>query len=117
MTFDPTTGSWVAREVAALEADIRSYVVDLEQAFGVRDWIRVAQIYRRIAELADRLEQLDPNARSRVLDRIETEEAARYEAYVSETDELEEVAMRGSDPLEASRFLDPDDVDDLDEPG
>lgn len=111
MTSDRSVGSWVEREVAALEADIRSHVVDLEEAFGGRDWVRVAQIYRRVAGLADRLEELDPNARSKVLDRLEREEAARFEAYASETDELDELSMRGDDSLAASHFLDPGDLE------
>jgi hypothetical protein len=59
----------IALEVAALENDIRHRVVDLEEAFASRDWATVARIYREVAALADRLEQLDPNARSAVLAR------------------------------------------------
>ena len=54
----------VAAEVAALETDIRLRVVDLEEAFAGRDWATVARIYREVAAIADRLEALDPNARS-----------------------------------------------------
>ena len=54
----------IATEVAALEADIRHRVVDLEDAFAGRDWATVARIYREVAAIADRLEELDPNARS-----------------------------------------------------
>ena len=57
-------GQSIAAEVAALEADIRHRVVDLEEAFAGRDWASVARIYREVAAIADRLEQLDPNARS-----------------------------------------------------
>ena len=57
-------GESIAAEVAALEADIRHRVVDLEEAFTGRDWATVARIYREVAAIADRLEQLDPNARS-----------------------------------------------------
>ena len=55
-------GESIAAEVAALEADIRHRVVDLEEAFTGRDWATVARIYREVAAVADRLEQLDPNA-------------------------------------------------------
>jgi hypothetical protein len=54
----------IAAEVANLEVDIRRRVVDLEDAFGTRDWALVARIYREVAVIADRLERLDPNARS-----------------------------------------------------
>jgi hypothetical protein len=57
-------GQSISAEVAALEADIRHRVVDLEEAFAGRDWATVARIYREVAAIADRLEQLDPNARS-----------------------------------------------------
>lgn len=57
-------GSSSAAEVAALEADIRHRVVDLEEAFAGRDWATVSRIYREVAAIADRLEVLDPNARS-----------------------------------------------------
>jgi hypothetical protein len=57
-------GPSIAAEVAALEADIRHRVVDLEEAFAGRDWAMVARIYREVAAIADRLERLDPNARS-----------------------------------------------------
>jgi hypothetical protein len=61
----------IATEVAALEADIRHRVVDLEDAFGGRDWATVARIYREVAAIADRLEGLDPNARSSSVARAE----------------------------------------------
>ena len=61
----------IASEVAALEADIRHRVVDLEEAFTIRDWATVARIYREVAALADRLEALDPNARSAFLARAD----------------------------------------------
>ena len=57
-------GQSIAAEIAALEADIRHRVVDLEEAFGGRDWATVARIYREVAAIADRLEALDPNASS-----------------------------------------------------
>jgi hypothetical protein len=64
-------GEAVAAEVAALEGDIRHRVVDLEEAFRTRDWAMVARIYREVAVIADRLEHLDPNARSVALARAE----------------------------------------------
>ena len=60
-------GEVIAAEVVALEADIRHRVVDLEEAFALRDWATVARIYREVAAIADRLEDLDPNARSAFL--------------------------------------------------
>ena len=62
-------GESIAAEVAALEADIRHRVVDLEEAFAGRDWATVARIYREVAAIADRLEQLDPNAWSATMTR------------------------------------------------
>ena len=64
-------GESIATEVAALEADIRHRVVDLEEAFTGRDWATVARIYREVAAIADRLEQLDPNALSATMARTE----------------------------------------------
>ena len=64
-------GESIAAEVAALEADIRHRVVDLEEAFAGRDWATVARIYREVAAIADRLEQLDPNALSATMARTE----------------------------------------------
>jgi hypothetical protein len=64
-------GEAIAAEVGALEGDIRHRVVDLEEAFTTRDWAMVARIYREVAEIADRLEALDPNARSVSLTRAE----------------------------------------------
>ena len=64
-------GESIAAEVAALEADIRRRVVDLEEAFAMRDWATVARIYREVAAIADRLEELDPNARNAALLRVE----------------------------------------------
>ena len=61
----------VASEVAALEQDIRHHVVDLEEAFALRDWAGVARIYRAVASLADRLEALDPGSRTRQLGRAD----------------------------------------------
>jgi acyl carrier protein phosphodiesterase len=59
-------GHSISAEVAALEADIRHRVVDLEEAFAGRDWATVSRIYREVAAIADRLEALDPNAASRI---------------------------------------------------
>ena len=67
-------------EVAALETDIRHHLVDLEVAFATRDWTLVARIYRATAAIADRLEDLDPAARSRDLERLEREQEAREAA-------------------------------------
>ncbi len=64
-------GESIAAEVAALEVDIRHRVVDLEEAFTGRDWATVARIYRVVAAIADRLEQLDPNALSATMARTE----------------------------------------------
>ena len=64
-------GESIAAEVAALETDIRHRVVDLEEAFTGRDWATVARIYREVAAIADRLEQLDPNALSATMARTE----------------------------------------------
>jgi hypothetical protein len=89
------------REVAALEADIRHHVIDLEVAFSTRDWALVARIYRAVATLADRLEAIDPDARSRTLERIELEQQAREEAFAGDDDPLlDELAIDvGDDPL------------------
>jgi hypothetical protein len=64
-------GDAIAGEVRALEGDIRHRVVDLEEAFRTRDWAMVARIYREVAAIADRLETLDPNARSVTMARAE----------------------------------------------
>ena len=64
-------GESIAAEVEALEADIRHRVVDLEEAFTGRDWATVGRIYREVAAIADRLEQLDPNAYSAAMARTE----------------------------------------------
>jgi hypothetical protein len=64
-------GESISAEVVALEGDIRHRVVDLEEAFTSRDWATVARIYREAATIADRLEELDPNARNASLLRIE----------------------------------------------
>ena len=64
-------GESIAAEVAALEGDIRHRVVDLEEAFTSRDWATVARIYREVAAVADRLEELDPNAHSVTMRRTE----------------------------------------------
>ncbi len=61
----------VHAEVAALQADISAYLPDLDEAWSVRDWAAVARIYRTVASIADRLEQLDPDARSVLLAKAE----------------------------------------------
>jgi len=58
-------------EVAALEADISAYLPDLDEAWSVRDWAAVARIYRLVAAVADRLERIDPDARSVLLAKAE----------------------------------------------
>ncbi len=58
-------------EVAALEADITAYLPDLDEAWSVRDWAAVARVYRAVAAVADRLEHLDPDARSVLLAKAE----------------------------------------------
>ena len=58
-------------EVAALEADISAYLPDLDEAWSVRDWAAVARIYRAVATIADRLEAIDPDARSVLLAKAE----------------------------------------------
>jgi hypothetical protein len=88
----------ITAEVGALEADIRHHVIDLEVAFSTRDWALVARIYRNVAALADRLEALDPDARSRTLERIELEQEAREEAYSEDDDPLlEELELEPRD--------------------
>jgi hypothetical protein len=82
-------------EVAALEADITAYLPDLDEAWSVRDWAAVARIYRAVALIADRLEDLDPDARSVLLAKAE----AVFEA---------QAALAG-DPQDA---IDPDELDD-----
>lgn len=74
----------VDAEVAALESDIRHHVVDLELAFSMRDWALVARIYRAVAVLTDRLEDIDPDARSRAIERLEREQEAREAAYADD---------------------------------
>ena len=58
-------------EVAALEADISAYLPDLDEAWSVRDWAAVARIYRAVAAIADRLDAIDPDARSVLLAKAE----------------------------------------------
>lgn len=67
----------ISAEVAALEADISAYLPDLEDAWSIRDWAAVARIYRAVAAIADRLEQLDPDARSVLLAKAEAVFAAQ----------------------------------------
>ena len=101
----------VDAEVAALESDIRHHVVDLEVAFSTRDWALVGRIYRAVATLADRLEEIDPDARSRALERLEREQDAREAAYAGEAspdDDLDEAdAFAGGAPgaLTANELL------------
>lgn len=78
----------LAAEVAGLEEAIRHHLVDLEVAFQTRDWALVARIYRSVAGIADRLEETDPAARTRELERLEREqETARISS--PDPDELE----------------------------
>jgi hypothetical protein len=86
-------------EVAALEADINAYLPDLDEAWSVRDWAAVARIYRAVAAVADRLEAIDPDARSVLLAKAE----AVFEA---------QAALAGSS--HGASDLDPDE-DDADE--
>ncbi len=90
----------MAPEVPALEADIRHHVIDLQVAFSTRDWALVARIYRSVAALADRLEAIDPDARSRALERLEIEQQAREEAFAGDDDPLlDELAIDEGDDL------------------
>lgn len=95
----------VAREVTALEQDIRHHVVDLEEAFALRDWAAVARIYRAVAELADRLEAIDPESRTRQLGRAEL---ASVELLARGPAELDGVALDADDTTGTS---DPADVE------
>jgi hypothetical protein len=61
----------VETEVAALEADINAFLPDLDEAWSVRDWAAVSRIYRAVAAIADRLERIDPDARSVLLAKAE----------------------------------------------
>ena len=70
----------LAETVIGLETDIRHFVVDLEYAWDTRDWTELARVYRQIAAIADRLEEIDPEARSRVLARAALRDASLYEA-------------------------------------
>lgn len=96
----------VAGEVAALEQDIRHHVVDLEEAFSVRDWAGVARIYRAVAGLADRLEALDPESRTRQLGRADLtsgELLARGPAELDAIDREDDEAPDDAEPA-AGRF-------------
>ncbi len=66
-------GASVEREVELLEGDLKAWYHDLSAAFTLRDWGEVARIYRRIAAVADRLEEVDPSAYSRALAAAELE--------------------------------------------
>ncbi|HET7726591.1 MAG TPA: hypothetical protein VFK54_04625 [Candidatus Limnocylindrales bacterium] len=85
----------VANEVAALEQDIRHHVVDLEEAFSLRDWAGVARIYRAVAALADRLEALDPESWTRRVGRAELASDALLSRGPAELDgiDLEDEAV------------------------
>jgi hypothetical protein len=80
-------GLAIAAEVANLETDIRRRVVDLEEAFRTRDWALVARIYREVADIADRLEHLDPNARSATEARVDDVIGATLERTPAELDD------------------------------
>ncbi len=99
-------------EIAALEADIRHHVIDLQVAFSTRDWALVARIYRSVAALADRLEAIDPDARSRALERIELEQQAREEAFAEDDDPLlDGLGITGDDdPPPVELAIDADDA-------
>lgn len=78
----------LSAEVVALEEAIRHHLIDLEVAFDTRDWALVARIYRSVAGIAERLEEIDPRARTRELDRLEREqETARISSPDPEDDE------------------------------
>ena len=84
----------IAGEVTALERDIRHHLVDLEEAFGTRDWAMVARIYRSVAGIADRLEELDPDARSRILARADDAQTLLFDVGPDELDVLSEKLER-----------------------
>jgi hypothetical protein len=88
----------ISAEVAALEADITAYLPDLDEAWSVRDWAAVARIYRAVAAIADRLERVDPDARSVLLAKAE----AVFEA---------QAALAGSSHDAADLVADDDDED------
>ncbi len=94
----------VTDNVAALADDIRHFVVDLEYAWDTRDWAELARVYRQIAAIADRLEEIDPDARSRVLARASLREASLYEA--------ESASLEG-----IGGYDEADEIDEADEPG
>lgn len=91
----------VLAEVAALEQDIRHRVVDLEEAFGLRDWAAVGRIYREVADVADRLELLDPRSRARQLGRAEARSVSLLERAPAELD-----LVSDDDPLDEDATLD-----------
>lgn len=92
----------VASEVAALEQDIRHHVVDLEEAFSLRDWAGVARIYRAVAALADRLEELDPESRARQLGRADLAADELLSRGPAELDGIDRDAPEASDASDAS---------------
>jgi hypothetical protein len=76
----------VARQVELVESDLLSWYPDLQEAFSLRDWSEVARIYRAVATLADRLEEIDPQAYSRVLADADRERQAVILAPVGDLD-------------------------------
>lgn len=78
----------VERQVELLEADINSWFTDLADAFSLRDWAEVARIYRRVAALADRLEEIDKTAYSRILSAAEAEQERLLAAPETELEPL-----------------------------
>ncbi len=87
----------LAETLLGLETDIRHFVVDLEYAWDTRDWAELARVYRQIAGIADRLEETDPEARSRVLARAALRDASLYEA---ESGGLDDVAPFDDDTID-----------------
>lgn len=83
----------INRQVELLEGDLKSWLPDLSEAFALRDWGQVARIYRSVATLADRLEEVDPGAYSRILAAAEAErERLAAEAPASlEDDDIEDI--------------------------
>lgn len=96
-------------EVAALEADIDAYLPDLDEAWSVRDWAAVARVYRAVAAIADRLEQVDPDARSVLLAKAEAVFEAQAALAGSTHDATDLVAV---DEEDADDGWDPDGPDD-----
>jgi len=93
-------------EVAALEADITAYLPDLDEAWSVRDWAAVARIYRAVASVADRLERLDPDARSVLLAKAEAvfEAQAALAGATQGADDVDDPDPEGMDPDDDDPF-------------